>query len=182
MPIHDPWHHQARCALLSHQHHCPLNVSKTLKGTKAATFERQPHIGRHSCHHQDPLPCPSPTSLCPCLCQIMQGVTMLCALLLDVSCARAHCAHHSLVLCAVHIVHPSTLPLGWQKTNTAAEWSGTAQKHPQVPKSCLIASRAFLLATGFPHHSPSSPMIESEIFLELILGDLNGVQIVRLWK
>ena len=100
MPIHDPWHHQAGGALLSHQHHCPLDVSKTLKGTKAATFERQPHIGRHSCHHLDPLPCPSPTSLCPCPCQIMQGVTMLCALLLDVSCARAHCAHHILVLCA----------------------------------------------------------------------------------
>ena len=103
-------------ALLSHQHHCPLDVSKTLKGTKAATFERQPHIGRHSCHHQDPLPYPSPTSLCPCPCQIMQGVTMLCALLLDVSCAEhivyinswcyVHpstlysCTHHILVLCA----------------------------------------------------------------------------------
>ena len=174
MPIHDPWHHQAGGALLSHQHHCPLDVSKTLKGTKAATFERQPHIGRHSCHHQDPLPCPSPTSLCPCPCQIMQGVTMLCALLLDVSCARAHC-----VQCALHInswcsVHPSTLPLGWQRTtsssSTAAEWIGTAQKHPQVPKSCLIASRAFPLATARPHHSPSSPLalIESEIYLELI--------------
>ena len=100
MPIHDPWHHQAGGALLSHQHHCPLDVSKTLKGTKAATFERQPHIGRHSCHHQDPLPCPSPTSLCPCPCQIMQGVTMLCALLLDVSCTQAHCAHQILVLYA----------------------------------------------------------------------------------
>ena len=116
MPIHDPWHHQAGGALLSHQHHCPLDVSKTLKGTKAATFERQPHIGRHSCHHQDPLPYPSPTSLCPCPCQIMQGVTMLCALLLDVSCAEhivyinswcyVHpstlysCTHHILVLCA----------------------------------------------------------------------------------
>ena len=98
MPIHDPWHHQAGGALLSHQHHCPLDVSKTLKGTKAATFERQPHIGRHSCHHHDPLPCP--TSLCPCPCQIMQGVTMLCALLLDVSCTQAHCAHRILVLCA----------------------------------------------------------------------------------
>ena len=176
MPIHDPWHHQDGGALLSHQHHCPLGVSKTLKGTKVATFERQAHIG-HSCHHLDPLPCPSPTSLCPCSCQIMQGVTMLCALLLDVSCARAHCAHHSLVLCAVHIVHPSTLPLGWQRTtsssSTAAEWSGTAQKHPQVPKSCLIASRAFLLATACPHHLPSSPLalIESEIYLELILRD-----------
>ena len=174
MPIHDPWHHQDGCALLSHQHQCPLDVSKTLKGTKAATFERQPHIGRHSCHHQDPLPYSSPTSLCPCPCQIMQGVTMLCALLLDVSCARAHCARQILVLCAVHIVHPSTLPLGWQRTSssssTAAEWSGTAEKHPQVPKSCLIASRAFLLATARPHHLPSSPLalIESEIYLELI--------------
>ena len=140
MPIHDPWHHQAGGALLSHQHHCPLDVSKTLKGTKAATFERQSHIGRHSCHHLDPLPCPSPTSLCPCPCQIMQGVTMLCALLLDVSCARAHCAHHILVLCApkhnVHIkswcyVHPSTLPLGRQRTtstsSTAAVQSGLAR-------------------------------------------------------
>ena len=120
MPIHDPWHHQAGGALLSHQHHCPLDVSKTLKGTKAATFERQPHIGRHSCHHQDTLPYPSPTSLCPCPCQIMQGVTMLCALLLDVSCARANCARQILVLCAVHIVHPSTLRLDGKKPAAAA--------------------------------------------------------------
>ena len=111
MPIHDPWHHQAGGALLSHQHHCPLDVSKTLKGTKAATFERQPHIGRHSCHHLDPLPCP--TSLCPCPCQIMQGVTMLCALLLDVSCAE-HIVH-IISWCSVH---RSTLPLGRQRTTS----------------------------------------------------------------
>ena len=118
MPIHDPWHHQAGGALLSHQHHCPLGVSKTLKGTKAATFERQPHIGRHSCHHQDPLPYSSPTSLCPCPCQIMQGVTMLCALLLDVSCAQAHCAHHILVFCA---------------SKHTASWSAKNHQHHQQP-------------------------------------------------
>ena len=147
-------------------HCCLINTTVRLmlvKGTKAATFERQPHIGRHSCHHQDPLPYPSPTSLCPCPCQIMQGVTMLCALLLDVSCAE-HIVH----ITSWCYVHPSTLPLGWQRTtsttsSTAAEWIGTAEKHPQVPKSCLIASRAFPLATARPHHSPSSPLIESDI-------------------
>ena len=97
--------------------HCCL-ISTTVrlmlvKGTKAATFERQPHIGRHSCHHQDPLPYPSPTSLCPCPCQIMQGVTMLCALLLDVSCAE-HIVH-IISWCSVH---RSTLPLGRQRTTS----------------------------------------------------------------
>ena len=105
---------------------------------------------------------PAPAKLCRAL-----PCCVLCSLM---SRAPEHIVH----IRSWCYVHRSTLPLSRQRTtsssSTAAEWIGTAEKYPQVPKSCLIASRAFPLATARPHHSPSSPLalIESEIYSELI--------------
>ena len=117
-----------------------------------------------------PYPAPPPPPYAPAPAKLCRALPccVLCSLMFR---APEHIVH----IRSWCYVHPSTLPLGWQRTtsttsSTAAEWIGTAEKHPQVPKSCLIASRAFPLATARPHHLPSSPLalIESEIYLELI--------------